>query len=61
MSSCARSTNRQASLRIDVDQADRAGARQLRLHRKMAGQVVLPDPPFCDAIARTRILFPSPK
>ncbi len=23
--------------------------------------VVFPDPPFCDAIARTRILFPSPK
>jgi hypothetical protein len=22
--------------------------------------VVLPDPPFCDAIARTRMLFPSP-
>ena len=26
------------ALRIDVDQADRAGARQLRLHRKVPGQ-----------------------
>jgi hypothetical protein len=23
-------------------------------------KVVLPDPPFCDAIAKTRMLFPSP-
>src|SRR6185437_3037362 len=27
-----------AALRVDVDQADRACPRQLRLHRKMAGQ-----------------------
>jgi hypothetical protein len=44
----------QRALGIDVDQHDRAGAGALRLDRQMPDSVVLPDPPFCEANAKTR-------
>ena len=50
----------QRTLRVDVDQADGAGPAFCACTARCPDRVVFPDPPFCDAIARTRILFPSP-
>ena len=47
-----------AALRIDVDQADRAGARKLRLHRKMAGQGRLAGPALLRCHCQNAHAFP---
>jgi len=49
-----------ASLRIDVDEADRACARLLRLHREMSGQSRLARPALLRCHCQNAHSFPPP-
>jgi hypothetical protein len=48
----------EASLRVDVDQADRACPRHLRLHRKMSGQSRLARPALLRCHSQDAHVFP---